>query len=351
MPSKPRLTSDVVSLTVPRRFRRKTSAVLNYVTFRRKLHASPLLSLNISVMFLYRGQKLALAIFLPLRKENWITCGNALRIDWLGVCPSTGTTVNFISDDLFSTPMDQAQIDFENEGGETYIAETLPITAAGKQEDDQKDDLKVLCGSYIDKWKSLDYVAGWLLLARRYMEFTLAEAAFVTTSSICEGLQVSVLWPHVLENGIEIKFAYRPFSWSNLAAHNAGVTVVIVGLSRNRYTQKQLFSDDQMRRVDSLTPYLIPGRTVFVESLPQPLSDLPRMVMGSMPRDGGNLILDAKEALATKINHPRASHLIRRYLGSEDLIKGLERYCIWVEDGDRDLALGIPEFVFPFCCG
>ena len=297
---------------------------------------------------LYRGQKLALAEFLPLRNENWITCHNALSIDWLSVCPPTGMGVKLQGDDLFSTPLDQAQIDFENEGGETYICGNPPYYGSRKQEDDQKDDLKVLCGSYIDKWKSLDYVAGWLLLARRYMEFTLAEAAFVTTSSICEGLQVSVLWPHILENGVEIKFAYRPFSWSNLAAHNAGVTVVIVGLSRNRYSQKQLFSDDQMRRVDSLTPYLIPGRTVFVGSLPQPLSDLPRMVMGSMPRDGGNLILDAEEAIAIKINHPRASHLIRRYLGSEDLIKGLQRYCIWVEDGDRDLALGIPEFVSRF---
>jgi hypothetical protein len=181
------------------------------------------------------------------------------------------------------------------------------------------------------------------------MQFTLAESAFVTTSSICEGLQVSVLWPHILRDGAELKFAHRPFSWANLAAHNAGVTVVIVGLSRARYAQKQLYSyEDQLRRVDSITPYLIPGKTVFVETLPQSVSELPRMVMGSMPRDGGNLILDAHEASEIIRKNKKASRLVRRYLGAEDLIKGLQRYCIWVEDADRQLAIDIPEFASRF---
>jgi len=298
---------------------------------------------------LYRGQKEALAEFLPLDAQNWITCGNALRLDWLSVCPPTGRGVKLRADDLFSTPLDQAQIDFENEGGETYICGNPPYSGSRKQEEEQKDDLKALCSDYIEKWKSLDYVAGWLLLARRYIEFTPAEAALVTTSSVCEGLQVSVLWPHILKDGAELKFAYRPFSWANLAANNAGVTVVIVGLSKNRYAQKQLYIDDgQLRSVDSLTPYLIPGRTVFVKPLPQPVSDLPRMVMGSMPRDGGNLILDAQKANAIRRKHPEAQHLVRRYLGSEDLIKGLQRHCIWVEDPDRELASEIPEFQVRF---
>lgn len=298
---------------------------------------------------LYRGHRLALAEFLPLDKQNWITCANALRLDWFSVCPPTGTEVKLLGDDLFSTPLDQAQIDFENEGGETFICGNPPYSGSRKQEEKQKEDLKALCGDYIDKWKSLDYVAGWLILARRYMEFTAAEAAFVTTSSICEGLQVAVLWPHILKEGVEIKFAHRPFTWTNLAAHNAGVTVVIVGLAGRRHAQKQLYTDDdQVRKVDSLTPYLIPGRTVFVESLAQPVSDVPRMVMGSMPRDGGNLIMDAQQANTIKINHPEAIHLLRRYLGSEDLIKGLQRHCIWVEDADRELAFEIPEFAARF---
>jgi hypothetical protein len=251
-------------------------------------------------------------------------------------------------DDLFSTPLDQAQIDFDNVGGETYLCGNPPYYGSRKQEDEQKEDLKSLCGTYIDKWKSLDYVAGWLILAQRYMEFTPAEVAFVTTSSVCEGIQVSVLWPHILKEGIDIKFAHRPFSWSNLATNNAGVTVVIVGLSKQRYPQREIFSDGQVQRVDSVTPYLISGRTVFVGTSPQPISDLPRMVMGSMPRDGGHLLLDAQEAYIVQKAHPEVTQLIRRYLGSEDLIKGLQRFCIWVEDKDRELALRVPDFADRF---
>ena len=117
---------------------------------------------------LHRGQKEALAEFLPLDAQNWITCGNALRLDWLSICPPTGTGVKMHGDDLFNTPLDQPQIDFENEGGETYICGNPPYYGSRKQEKDQKDDLKRLCASSIKKWKSLDYVAGWMLLARRY---------------------------------------------------------------------------------------------------------------------------------------------------------------------------------------
>ena len=84
---------------------------------------------------LYRGQKLALAEFLPLDEQNWITCGNALRLDWLSICPPTGTGVKFRADDLFSTPLDQAQIDFENEGGETYICGNPPYKGSKQNSD------------------------------------------------------------------------------------------------------------------------------------------------------------------------------------------------------------------------
>ena len=260
------------------------------------------------------------------------------------MCPPTGTGIKLIGDDLFNTPLDQAQIDFENEGGETYICGNPPYYGSRKQEDVQKDDLKELCSSEIDKWKSLDYVAGWLLLARRYLDHSDAEVAFVTTSSLCDGLQVSVLWPHILRSDISIKFAYRPFAWSNLATNNAGVTVVIVGLAKKRCGQCKLYLGDKAQSFDSLTPYLIPGRTVFVNSSPHSIADLPRMVMGSMPRDGGNLLMGLEDANKVKAAFPKAKNLIRRYLGSEDLIKGLQRFCIWVEDEDISLAISIPEF-------
>ncbi|KUO58145.1 MAG: lactate dehydrogenase [Alphaproteobacteria bacterium BRH_c36] len=292
----------------------------------------------------YRGQKEALKDVLPLNQENWITCGNALRLDWLSICPPTGTDVKHHADDLFHSPIDQAQIDFENEGGETYICGNPPYYGSRKQEEEQKSDLADLCSHYIKKWKSLDYVAGWMLKSREYMNHTVTDSAFVTTSSMCEGLQVSVLWPHILSDDIEIKFAHRPFSWANLAANNAGVTVVIVGLTNRGRPKKKLFLDDeQVWDVESLTPYLTPGKTVFVETSPNTLSDLPKMVMGSMPRDGGHLLMSYIEAQAFKAQHPAKDYLLRRYLGSEDLIKGLQRQCIWVEEEDREAATRIPE--------
>ena len=184
------------------------------------------------------------------------------------ICPPTGSGVKFAADDLFHAPLDQAQIDFQNEGGETYICGNPPYYGSRKQEEEQKADLKVLCANFIDKWKSPDYVAGWILLARKYAEYATADFAFVSTSSLCEGLQVSVLWPHIIKGEVEIKFAYRPFSWRNLAANNAGVTVVIVGVSNRMASPKRLFIEEsQSWTVDNITPYLTPGKTVFVDFL------------------------------------------------------------------------------------
>src|SRR5215813_7133489 len=110
---------------------------------------------------LYRGQKEALQDFLPLDAQNWITCGNALRLDWLSICPPSGTGVKMHGDDLFSTPLDQAQIDFENEGGETYICGNPPYRGSQSQGDEQKSDLQPIFEGRARNWKSLDYVAGW----------------------------------------------------------------------------------------------------------------------------------------------------------------------------------------------
>jgi hypothetical protein len=111
---------------------------------------------------LYRGQQDALAEFLPLDAENWIVSGNALRLDWLSICPPTGTGVKVVSDDLFNTPLDQKEIDFENEGGETYICGNPPYLGSTWQSSEQKDDLRAIFDHRCKNWKSLDYVAGWL---------------------------------------------------------------------------------------------------------------------------------------------------------------------------------------------
>ena len=160
---------------------------------------------------LYRGQKLALAEFLPLRNENWITCGNALRLDWLSICPPTGTGVKVQADDLFGSPLDQAEIDFENEGGETYICGNPPYLGSKWQTDEHKADLGAIFAGRVKNWKSLDYVAGWFLKAADYGSHTSSVTALVATNSVCQGQQVPILWPEIFRTGHEIGFAYTSF--------------------------------------------------------------------------------------------------------------------------------------------
>lgn len=113
----------------------------------------------------YRGEVQARAEFLPLDRQNWITQGNALRLDWLSICQPTGKTVKFHAEDLFHTPLDQAQIDFENEGGETCICENPPYVGSTWQTTEQKEDLQHIFAGRTKSWKSLDYVAGWFMKA------------------------------------------------------------------------------------------------------------------------------------------------------------------------------------------
>src|SRR5487761_401845 len=178
---------------------------------------------------LYRGQKLALAEFLPLDKQNWITCENALRLDWLSICPPTGTGVKLQTDDLFSMPLDQAQIDFENEGGETYICGNPPYSGKGKKESQHLDDMEFIFSGRTDKFGYVDYVGCWFVLAAEYCRRSNAVAALVATNSVCQGRQLPQLWPEVLRNDVEIVFAHHSFKWSNSATRNAGVMCVIIG--------------------------------------------------------------------------------------------------------------------------
>jgi hypothetical protein len=223
---------------------------------------------------LYRGEQLALAEFLPLEAANWINCGNALRLDWLSLCPPTGTAVKSRAEDLFSTPLDQAEIDFENEGGETYICGNPPYLGSTWQSDEQKGDLKAIFGGRTKSWKSLDYVAGWFFKAADYGSHTPAATAFVSTNSICQGLQVSILWPLIFAAGHVIHFAHTSFKWANLASHNAGVTVAIVGISNYSNPVKSLFSLDERRetvsrQVEFINAYLVAGVDTIVEPDPE----------------------------------------------------------------------------------
>ncbi|WP_218005645.1 class I SAM-dependent DNA methyltransferase [Neobacillus fumarioli] len=158
---------------------------------------------------LYRGMQLALSEFLPLSADNWITCGNALRLDWLSICPPTGTGVKLHADDLFHTPLDQAKIDFENEGGETYICGNPPYKGSKWQTDEQKKDLANAWLKHPKLAKTTDYVTGWFAKLLDYIDAEpSAVGAFVATNSVCQGQQAIDVWPVVFQRGCEIRFAH-----------------------------------------------------------------------------------------------------------------------------------------------
>ncbi|ABI62413.1 class I SAM-dependent DNA methyltransferase [Granulibacter bethesdensis] len=295
---------------------------------------------------LYRGQMEALAEFLPLDAQNWIVCENALQLDWLSVCPSTGTGVKLHAEDLFHTPLDQPQIDFENEGGETYICGNPPYVGDKKQNVDQKQDIQRLFAGRTDRWRSFDYVCGFLFKAVEYgAKVGNWSAAFVTTNSVTQGVQVSQFWPLVM-NQAEIRFAHTSFKWSNLAAKNAGVTCVILGLaSRSTKSPKTLFFGDARRNVAEITPYLTSGHTVFVQEFSTPLSALSEMLLGNFAKDGGNLLIDRDDLEA--IDRIGAGFL-RPIYGAQEFIKGIQRYCFWVQDHDIENARRSKDLVRRF---
>ena len=297
---------------------------------------------------LYRGQKLALAEFLPLRSENWITCGNALRLDWLSICPPTGTGVTLQGDDLFSTPLDQAQIDFENEGGETYLCGNPPYKGGTKQNDEQKRDMASVFAAYSDTFKSLDYVSGWFFKFAQYAQHTPASCAFVSTNSVAQGEQVARLWPLILERRQEILFAHTSFKWANLASYNAGVTVVIIGLGVKAGRKAVLFEntngDAPLRReVDNISPYLVPFKNLVIQPRSTAISDVAEMVNGSKPADGGNLILELDEVQEIRRSDVSADEFIYQYVGASEAIDGTHRYCLWIDAENRHRALKIEK--------
>lgn len=294
---------------------------------------------------LYRGQKEALAEFLPLDAQNWITCGNALRLDWLSICPPTGTAVKLHGDDLFNTPLDQAQIDFENEGGETYICGNPPYKGSQQQTLDQKSDLDSAFNSFRTSTKILDYVCGWFAKSADYLRLTSGRAAFVTTNSINQGRQVEALWTPLFTAGYSIPFAHTSFTWSNLASHNAGVTVSIVAIETGSGGRASLFSEGldglEVRDVQNINGYLVSAPNIEIAPARSAMFGIPEMLFGNMPNDDGALLLDI-ESVREARRSDVPEHLIRPFIGSHEFINGIQKFCIWVLQKDYDVAREVP---------
>lgn len=296
---------------------------------------------------LYRGQLEALNDVLPLNAMNWITCGNALRLDWLSICPPTGTGVKHHADDLFHSPINQAEIDFENEGGETYICGNPPYLGSTWQSKEQKEDLGRIFDGRIKGWKSLDYVAGWFMKAADYGRQTPTVSAFVSTNSICQGQLVPILWPQIFASGHEIAFAHTSFKWANLASHNAGVTVAIVGISNHVKPTRTLYSlgDDGetiRKEVTNINAYLVAGPDVIVTKASKPSTGVASMSFGNKPVDGGHLLLSRDEVSTLELTKDQQARFVRRIYGSAEFIQGKERYCLWIEDRHLEEAKSIP---------
>lgn len=306
---------------------------------------------------LYINQVQACKNMLPLDKANNIVIGNALRLDWLEVCPPTAPVdvVKDTDDDLFDTPLRQTEInlDEDNLGGETYICGNPPYLGSTWQSKEQKDDLNAIFDGRTKKWKSLDYVSGWLMKAADYGTQTNTVSAFVTTNSICQGQQVPILWPLIFDQDREIGFAHTSFKWKNLASHNAGVTVVIVGLREQSNKQAKLFEvgdgeKSPYKIVENINAYLAPGKDIIVLPSRNPISEINPMDYGSKPTDGGGLLLERDEVEKLELGDAERSKFIRKIFGSSEFIRGQERYCLWVDRASFETASDNPRLAGQF---
>jgi hypothetical protein len=290
---------------------------------------------------LYRGQREALAEFLPLSNQNWITCGNSLTLDWLSICQPNGRTTRIVSNDLFDNTLRQAEVDFEYEGGETFICGNPPYIGDKKQNKEQKQDMNYLFSGITNRWKSFDYVCAFFFKASEYIDKSdETSAAFVSTNSVCQGMQVAQFWPLILSKTF-ISFAVLSFKWSNLATNNAGVTCAIVGLKNDKTKiLRNITYDSSTRLVDNISPYLTAGKNIFVSARQTPISELSTMLLGNVAKDGGNLIVSADEIRNLDRD---ALEFIRPIFGAQEFIKGIQRYCFWIADKDASRAAKIDQ--------
>jgi len=290
---------------------------------------------------LYRGQKEALAEFLPLDAENWITRGDALQLDWLNICPPTGTGVKFHAEDLFRTPADQAQIDFENEGGETYVCGNPPYVGGKKQSPAQKQNMKRIFG-HEEKYRNLDYICGFIVKGCEFLA-NATKIALVTTNSIAQGTHVPVLWPIIYRLGCQVEFAYETFKWANNAQRNAGVSCTIIGFTKREIGAKYLYSESARRQVSNINPYLVDGANTIVESQSRNNNSLSPMITGNAAYDGGHLFLEINEARGLVERAPAIKGKLRRVSGTSEFVDGITRYCLWLDDADLPYARSVPE--------
>ena len=255
---------------------------------------------------------------LPLTASGHIVCGNALRLDWNEVCPAGD--------------------------GLVYVCGNPPYAGFNTTTDEQKKDIAYVHGGKALHGK-MDFISCWFILAGKYLNHRKnIKAAFVTTNSICQGVQV-ILWPVVFRNDVEIFFAYDSFKWTNNAKDKAGVTVTIIGLRNKDEEPKRIYSSDSSKLVHNINPYLINADNIIVTPFSDSPFNVPAIAYGTMMNDGGNLILSNEEKDKLTNEFPEIRKYIKPLIGSDEFIKGKIRYCILIDDSDINEALAIPEIV------
>lgn len=259
---------------------------------------------------------------IPLRKSPHIVCGNALRIPWESVLAP---------------------------GECSYIIGNPPFIGKKARTPEQQADMDAIWGG-TKSFGLLDYVTCWHYLAANYIKGLPSKAAFVSTNSIAQGEQVSVLWGHLLNKlGMVIHFAHRPESWESEARGKASVHVVIVGFADYDTPRKFIYEKDEstekisVTQVSSISPYLIEGGNSMPQNRTKPLAIVPEMQFGSMPNDGGHFLFDDTEKSEFLANDPLAKNFFRELLSSHEYLNGKKRWCLWLEDVEPSLLRGRPS--------
>lgn len=282
---------------------------------------------------LYRGQKEALAEFLPLNADNWITCGNALRLDWLTVCEPEGVAGGKIyADDLFGAPLDQTKVEFTNEGGEIYICGNPPYIGTKYQTRQDKSDLSHVLGTLSVKTGNADYVIGWIKKSSEFIKaFNDCRFSFVTTNSIFEGEQAEILLCILDNYNLDIVHGHSAFKWSNNANNNAGVTCCISVIAAQPISGRKTLSDGiTLREVSNIGPYLVEMPRLVVRKMSRPLSPISEMGYGSMSNDSNFFTLEeARFADALKRNK-RNKQILRNAVGGAEFVRGLVRRTLYI---------------------
>jgi hypothetical protein len=255
---------------------------------------------------------------LPLKEAGKIVHGNATRLDWEAVCP-------------------------KEEGDEIYILGNPPYVGSRKQKALQKSDLAFVFNSF-KKFKDLDYIAIWFYKGSNYIQGSNTKLAFVSTNSICQGEQVSLIWPSIFNKNIIINFAYPSFKWKNNAKDVAGVTVIILGLSNNDEKDIRLYIDNLEKKVSVINAYLLDARRdLYIYSRSKPISWLPPMNHGNMPADGGKLLFNTEEKEQLIKLEPKSEKWFKQLLTVREHLNGRDRWCLWLENISDNEIESMPE--------